>query len=89
MKINEATRCPICKADGRIYGIDNLFDDTRYDSMSCPECGAEWQVFYKITDVAVQVIRVPSKEEPENTDSAEKVDEVVEEVSDSVETTEQ
>lgn len=41
MKTTEATKCPNCGAESRIYSIDVLFDDTRYDTLQCPECASE------------------------------------------------
>lgn len=57
--MNEVYACPRCGQDGKIVAINPLFDDVRFDTVTC-SCGAIWRVYYKFTNPKVETMSMPS-----------------------------
>lgn len=71
MNIRESSVCPNCGTSGRIYSVDNLFDNARYDSFTCPQCGTEWRAYYNVSEVHTEVTFVPAPPKNEVQDRPE------------------
>lgn len=60
MTINESYICPVCGKVGGIVGVQTLMEDVRFDVLEC-ECGTSWRAYYKTSQVATEVVRVPEE----------------------------
>lgn len=63
--------CPNCGQSGVISDIRPLFDDARYDVVSCPACSAAWRVYYKMTNASSELVFVPDQEKTDSTEGEE------------------
>ena len=69
MNIKNAYMCPACKhPNAQAMAIQNLFEDARYDLVRCPECGVEWRVYYRVSEITTEVTYVPPVEEKDSQD---------------------
>lgn len=60
MNFMELQSCPVCKNRNiSVNKIVTLLEGVRYDDVVCPECGATWKFYYKITDAQVEVTSAP------------------------------
>lgn len=79
MTIKETFICPKCgNTQPTVLAIQALMEDVRYDVLKCPDCGTEWRVYYKVSEVNAEVTFVPQDPipaapvaDPEDTEAAE------------------
>lgn len=79
MNIDEAYKCPTCgKQEVNIAGMEQIFKDARSEVAVCRHCNAAWRVYYKMTDINVQVLHMPEPAVAEENTTDTEVTEVAE-----------
>lgn len=70
MSISEYFMCPCCGAKSiSLLTAKPLLSDVRVDTLQCCNCGAQWNLYSKISEMQVELISIPdpSVEETEDT----------------------
>lgn len=72
MTLKDSYVCPVCgKAHSRILLVQTLMDDVRYDVFKCEDCGGEWRVYYKVTNITTEVTYTPAPAKASDAEESE------------------
>ena len=69
MNISEYFMCPSCGAESiSLLNAKPIISDVRVDTLQCCNCGAQWNLYSKISEMQVELISIPDSSIEETVD---------------------